>query len=169
MATSPFLVHVARLRKLVGSRTHEVVSAPIPGLEVTGSHVPEGSDVVVDVVLESVLGGVEASGTVEAQWVGECRRCREEATGRLVVPVRELYTTDGDGEDTYPLIDDTVDLEVLAHDAILLELPPAPLCRADCRGLCSMCGTDLNNEQCDCQAPRDPRFAALDVLKSEPI
>ena len=48
-------------------------------------------------------------------------------------------------------MNDTVDLEVLAHDALLLELPPAPLCRQDCRGLCSMCGADLNIEQCDCK------------------
>jgi uncharacterized protein len=166
MATSPFLVHVARLRRLVGSRSHEHVSAPISGLEVTGSGVPADAEVVVDVTLESVLGGVEVSGTVEAPWVGSCRRCLEEATGRLVVPVRELYTEDGDGEDTYPLTDDTVDLEVLAHDALLLELPAAPLCRPDCRGLCAMCGTELNVEQCDCEAPRDPRFSVLDVLKT---
>lgn len=167
MASSPFLVHVARLRRLVGSRSHEHVSAPIGGLEVTGSHVPENADVVVDVTLESVLGGVEVSGTVEAQWVGECRRCLEVATGRLVVLVREIYTEDGDGEDTYPLVDDTVDLEVLAHDALLLELPAAPLCRPDCRGLCTNCGADLNVDQCDCEAPMDPRFAVLDSLKTK--
>jgi uncharacterized protein len=166
MTASPFLVHVARLRRSRGSRSHELRSAPIPGLEITGSSVPEDSDVSVDVVLESVAGGIEASGTVEASWAGACRRCLAEASGRLVVPVRELYTETGDGEDTYPLVDDSVDLEVLAHDAVLLELPPAPLCRPDCLGICAMCGADLNEETCDCKPLGDPRFAVLDALRS---
>jgi uncharacterized protein len=165
MTGSQFLVHVARLRRSNGSRSHEKRSAPISDLVVTGSNVPEGSDVCVDVVLESIAGGIEVSGTVEAPWSGACRRCLAEATGTLVLPVRELYTESGDGEDTYPLDGETVDLEVLAHDAILLELPPAPLCRPDCRGLCPTCGADLNDRTCDCEPPRDPRFAALDVLR----
>jgi uncharacterized protein len=62
-------------------------------------------------------------------------------------------------------VNDTIDLEVLAHDAVLLELPPAPLCRQDCLGLCSMCGVDLNTESCNCRPVADSRFAVLDVLK----
>jgi uncharacterized protein len=166
MTASPFIVHVARLRRAPGTRSREHRSAPIPGLEVTGSSVPQGADVTVDVVLESVAGGIEVSGTVEAPWVGECRRCLSQASGRLVVPVRELYTESGDGEETYPLVGDTVDLEVLAHDAVLLELPPVPLCRAECEGLCSICGADLNVEHCECQPPIDPRFAVLDALRT---
>jgi uncharacterized protein len=61
---------------------------------------------------------------------------------------------------------ETLDLEVLAHDAILLELPAIPLCRPDCRGICSTCGADLNVAACDCEPPSDPRFAALDVLRA---
>lgn len=166
MAKNPFLVHVGRLRRTLGTRVHEQRRGPITGLEVTGSHVPEQADVVVDITLESISGGVEASGTVEAPWAGECRRCLEPAGGTLVVPVRELYMEGGDGEDAYALTDDTVDLEVLAHDALLLELPAAPLCRPDCKGLCSTCGSDRNVEECDCTPAPDPRFAALDVLKS---
>jgi len=165
MTASPFLVHVARLRRSLGTRSHERMSAPIPGLEITGSRVPEDSDVSVDVRLESVAGGVEASGTVEAPWVGACRRCLEVAKGTLVVKVRELYTEDGDGQETYPLVNDTVDLEVLAHDALLLELPPAPLCRPDCLGICPMCGADRNTEACECVPAPDPRFAVLDALR----
>jgi uncharacterized protein len=165
MGARPFVVHVARLKRQLGHRIEEHVSAPIAGLEITGSKVPEDSDVEVDVVIEAVAGGVEVSGTVESSWVGACRRCLEVATGRLVVPVRELFTEGGDGEEMYPLVDDKIDLEVLAHDAVLLELPAAPLCRPDCKGLCAMCGTELNDATCNCKAPVDARFAVLDVLK----
>ncbi len=39
-------------------------------------------------------------------------------------------------EDAYPIENDFVDLAPMVHDAILLELPLAPLCREECRGLC---------------------------------
>jgi uncharacterized protein len=55
-------------------------------------------------------------------------------------------------------------LRPLVRDALLLELPLAPLCREDCRGLCAHCGADLNDGPCDCAPPRDPRWDALDVL-----
>jgi uncharacterized protein len=46
-----------------------------------------------------------------------------------------------------------------------LDLPLAPLCREQCQGLCPHCGTDLNDETCDCQGPADPRWATLDELR----
>ena len=63
-------------------------------------------------------------------------------------------------------MEDAVDLAPMAHEAILSELPLAPLCRDDCLGLCSFCGNDRNTEPCRCVAPRDPRWASLDVLRS---
>ena len=41
-----------------------------------------------------------------------------------------------------------------------------PLCRADCPGLCPVCGIDLSMNRCDCdREPADPRWAALAALK----
>ncbi len=132
----PFLVHAARLRRTVGTRWHEVRRGTIEDLACSGSAVPPGSEVEVDVVLESVVGGVSVAGAVRARWAGSCRRCLAPAGGMLAVSVLEHYTKGGDGEETYPLHDGDVDLEPLVRDALLLELPPAPLCRAGCLGLC---------------------------------
>ncbi len=159
------MVHVAKLRRAVGTRWHEVRHGPLPDLDCSGSGVPEGAMPVADVVLESVLGGVSVAGTVRAPWTGACRRCLTPASGVLTLAVRELYTEDGDGDETYPLVHDEVDLEPLVRDAVLLELPLAPLCRPDCAGLCPTCGVNRNSESCRCEAPRDPRWGALDVLR----
>jgi uncharacterized protein len=161
----PFVVHVAKLRRLLGTRWHEVRSGPIDDLVCSGSEVPAGAEIHADVILEAIAGGVTVVGTVSAPWQGECRRCLTTATGTLTIPVRELYTPDGDGEDAYPLVDDEVDLEDLVHDAVLLELPIAPVCDEACRGLCPLCGVDRNQGDCTCEAPRDERWAALDVLR----
>jgi uncharacterized protein len=165
VAARPFLVHVAKLRRALGTRWHEVRSGAIDDLACSGSAVPQGADIRADVTLEAISGGISVEGVVEAPWTGECRRCLTTATGVLSIPVRELYTPDGDGEDAYPLVDDVVDLEVLIHDAVLLELPVAPVCDEDCRGLCPLCGSNLNEQACNCETPRDERWAALDVLR----
>ncbi|MHB8437868.1 MAG: YceD family protein [Acidimicrobiales bacterium] len=163
----PFVVHVARLRKHPGTRWHEVRQGPIDDLECSGSAVPEGAEVEVDVVLESVGGGIAVTGTVRAVWTGSCRRCLAPAGGEMALPVREHFTRDGDGEQTYPLVDEEIDLEQMARDAVLLELPQAPLCREGCAGLCPGCGADRNGEECGCTPEPDPRWAALDLLRGE--
>ena len=133
----PFVVHVAGLRRAVGSRWHERARDRSTDLDCSGSAVPDGAEPVADVVLEAVLGGVSVTGTVRAPWAGRVPALPgTPATGVLGCAVRELYTEDGDGEETYPLVDDEVDLEPLVRDAVLLELPLAPLCRPDCLGLC---------------------------------
>lgn len=164
-ATHPFLVHAAKLRRELGTRWHEVRRGSLPDLVCSGSAVPEEAEVEADVVLESILGGVAVTGTVRAPWRGSCRRCLAPAAGQVEVAVREHFTEDGDGEETYPLRDGEVDLEPLVRDAVLLDLPQAPLCRPDCRGLCPSCGADRNEQPCSCQPPRDERWAALDSLR----
>ncbi len=166
MRQTPFTVNVAGLRRAPGSRRQERRQGPIAGLEVSGSGLPRGAEVVVDVVLESVPGAVIARGWVAAPWAGACRRCLEEATGGVRADVVEVFEADHDPEHTYPLAGDQLDLEPMARDAVLLELPLAPLCREECRGLCPSCGANLNEGGCACQpALHDPRWAALDALR----
>jgi uncharacterized protein len=161
---SRFAVGVALLRKHPGTQRRLKLAAPITELEVSNARVSEGSDVTVEVVLESVLGGVVVTGTISADWEGECRRCLEAATGQLVARVRELYCDDADPELGYSMTADWLDLEPLAHDACILELPLAPLCGSDCLGLCPECGVNRNHETCTCMEKTDPRWAALSGL-----
>ncbi len=61
---------------------------------------------------------------------------------------------------------DTVDIDELAREQILLALPTRQLCREDCKGLCPTCGADLNTGTCQCELQEvDPRWAALAALK----
>ena len=64
--------------------------------------------------------------------------------------------------------DDTIDLGQLMREQFFLALPMKPLCRDDCRGLCPMCGTNLNRGTCACtRAWEDPRLAVLKTLRKE--
>ena len=140
-------------------------------MQVTETVVPEGSLLDVDVTLEAVPGmggGVLATGTAATGWQAQCRRCSAPIDGRLQVAFQEEYVPRAVEGETYPIVNETVDLEVVAREAILLDLPLAPLCREECAGLCPTCGADLNDGACPC-APQavDPRWSALGALAIE--
>ncbi len=57
---------------------------------------------------------------------------------------------------------DEIDLGQLMREQFYLALPMKPLCSADCKGLCPVCGTNLNSGTCDCNRDwQDPRLAVL--------
>ena len=61
------------------------------------------------------------------------------------------------------------DLDSLVREDILLTLEPKTLCKPDCKGLCPMCGADLNETACSCKKPTDPRLAVLQQLLTDEI
>ena len=149
-----------------GTRRRVQRRGTLDDLDVTGSAVAEDAEVQVDVMLEAVPEAVIARGVVESRWQGACRRCLTAVSGELRSEVVEVFEKNPATEQTYPLRGDQLDLELLARDAVLLELPHAPLCHEECQGLCPGCGAELNRGQCDCEVETgDPRWAALDVLR----
>ena len=164
----PFVVNVADLVHRPGARRREQVSGTLSGLRVVDTSVPDTGQVVVDALLEWVSDGILASGVTTAPWVGECRRCLRPVGGDLAVDFRELFEDEPRDGDSYPLRKDHLDLGPLAREALLLDLPLAPICADECQGLCPSCGADRNVGHCDCPGdPGDSRWAALDVLRGD--
>jgi len=54
-----------------------------------------------------------------------------------------------------------IDLCIGIKEAIVLFLPIAPLCRADCLGLCPVCGQNLNKKKCKCRIKGTGLFMPL--------
>ncbi len=77
---------------------------------------------------------------------------------------RELES--GDENDDYILVPTgTIDMDELVMTDVTLEVPFQLLCREDCKGLCPMCGSDLNVKTCDCNKKQvDPRLEKLKML-----
>jgi len=62
--------------------------------------------------------------------------------------------------------DQKIDLAQLMREQFYLALPMKPLCGDGCRGLCPVCGTNLNRGTCDCNREwEDPRLAVLKNIK----
>lgn len=121
----------------------------------------------LDATLRSLTDGVVVRGMVEVDAELTCKRCLAVWSEHLQIPFEQVYRRHpDDADDELGLVDGhAVDLEPAIHDEVSLSLPAAPLCREDCRGLCAVCGTDLNEAPCDGHGDgSDSPFAALKQL-----
>lgn len=171
---SPLVLDTHELARRPGTMSRVQRSAPAPddlGTEVIG--IPPGSDLVLDLRLESVMEGVLVSGTVRAGATGECVRCLDEIREDVEVELQELYAypdargaavvaEDDDEDPLRELEGDLIDLEPALRDVLVPALPFQPVCRPDCPGLCARCGArlaDVGPEHG--HEDLDPRWAQL--------
>lgn len=164
----PLVVGVADLLRRPGNHREEHIEVVLGGLSVSGTAVPPGERVTLDLRLDAVNAGVVATGSIGAAWEGECRRCLRVVRGSITAHVQEIYEAEPVDGETSKLDVDRIDLEPLARETVLLELPLAPLCQDDCAGLCAECGADRNVVDCGhTLEPADDRWSALDALRFE--
>jgi uncharacterized protein len=106
---------------------------------------------------------------LRAHLSGACMRCLGFAEIDRPVSAREFFDPDAPASDELHsdyVVKDQLQLSTWARDAVALELPEQILCRADCAGLCPVCGKDLNVEPHEhLDRDPDPRWAALEGLK----
>jgi DUF177 domain-containing protein len=103
---------------------------------------------------------------------GPCQRCLEDASLELEIDSREVDQTGAEDEELQsPYVEgDELDVSRWAQDAVALALPARILCRADCAGLCPVCGESRNDadpEQHRHEGGGDPRWEKLRELRLE--
>jgi uncharacterized protein len=162
---APLVLDTRELGRRPGSMRHVRTSVPAPdgwGLELV--HVTAGTELELDLRLESVMDGVLVTGVARAEVSAECGRCLTPVTDAVTADLQELFAYSPDeSDDEAPTLDgDLIDLEPLVRDALVLSLPLNPVCRDDCSGLCPGCG-ERRSELPDDHAhdETDPRWAAL--------
>lgn len=165
---SPLLVNVAELLRRAGSIREIDRQIDVAEFVFDDTRIVEGSKVDVELTLEALTDGIVVHGKLQADWKFECRRCLRPLNGRTEVEVQELYQAVISDPDAYPITGEQLDLLEMARENVLLAVPLAPLCRAECPGLCPQCGADLQSAPCSCSRQiRDERWAALDALKTD--
>ena len=136
---------------------HSQVSLRLGDVTVRGTMVVEGK-------VRGTVDGVFAVFEARAPAHFVCVRCLTEWDGEVSATGTQHYSRIPD-EDGYRIDDRHIDLGGPATDELSLGLPVAPLCRDDCKGLCPICGTDLNTDPCDGHGEEsDSPFAVLKDL-----
>lgn len=187
---SPWAVSVAQVASRPGQSKEIDATFPAPsgiGDEIVG--VDEGTDVSVVGSFDSIVDGLILNARISAPVHAECTRCLKPIQRDWTVNVTSFFpyedksaagkngkeeevdiiAGEDEAEDTYPLLDGGAwaDLEALLRDTLVEELPLQPLCKPDCKGLCSQCGEDLNEHPDHHHDVTDIRFAALEGLKAK--
>ena len=141
---------------------------------------PQGID--YDVSLTNAGEGILVTGVIRAHVEGICDRCLDPAEFDVVGEVDEYYlfeepaeevSEDDDDALDYFLVqpDNTIELSDAFMSAIIMETPFVVLCDPDCKGLCPVCGENLNEHDCGHAAQAEEErvaaspFAVLADLK----
>jgi uncharacterized protein len=115
----------------------------------------------VDGTAKGTVDGVIADFTVSAPAHFTCVRCLTDWDGHVEATGTRHFTRIPD-EDGYAIEGRQIDLTGPATDELALAMPATPTCRPDCRGLCPICGSDLNSDPCDGHGEdSDSPFAVL--------
>ncbi len=130
-----------------------------------------------DLRLNNLIGAVRVTRTPQGILVQvdfqtlidlECVRCLTDFQQTLKIDFTELYAfSPRYVTDSGLIMPETgvIDLAPVLREYILLEIPISPLCRLDCKGLCPICGNNLNESTCTHEDDSgDPRLASLKSL-----
>ncbi|WP_138206696.1 YceD family protein [Haloimpatiens lingqiaonensis] len=103
-------------------------------------------------------------GHVEGEVILTCSRCLDKFNYKLDLDIEEIISTNPEDKDENIIFIDNNKLNIddIIVNNIIMSLPVKRLCRENCKGLCQLCGTNLNYSNCNCKdEDTDPRLAKL--------
>ncbi len=166
---------------LSGWRSADVVQQTLmaselwPSLKWQGQEIRFKEPVQLSLELTGEQGSLLVRGEIAAELELACSRCAEDFVLPMRLTMNEVIPLasdeDQDGCWNFAYLDrerDELDLSELSIQVLLENLPLQPLCSQECRGLCPICGKNLNSGDCDCQVETiDPRLAILRQLLNQ--
>ncbi len=153
-----------------------VTAREYPGLLEFGE---DHSDLTISGSVSRTETGFYVTGNVAMSLNLSCSRCLSGFTYNLKTNFSDQFVPENDDlvdPDDLQFVDenptykgDSLNLNELITESIVLAIPMKVVCRDDCQGICSECGQVLNEKTCQCNRVKpDPRLAVLaDLLKSE--
>lgn len=138
--------------------THDDITYPVANktlVELTLSHIGERK--------------VKVEGNAKVSLLIPCNRCLDDVEVPFVIDFEREFDFKTSDEDRIKELDETnylsgynLDLDLLVYNEMLLDFPMKVLCDEDCKGICSICGTNLKRGSCNCSAePTDPRMSII--------
>ena len=104
-----------------------------------------------------------------------CDRCLEDVEVKVTLDFKHKIDTESDAYDQSEDLDEnnyidgySLDVEQLVCNELLVGWPTKILCSEDCKGICNVCGQNLNKGTCNCEdTGLDPRMSVIrDVFKN---
>lgn len=176
-----FGMNVVRARKCIGAvmlinlsnvltSEGKQITKEIP-LEMTcfesrmGSFALAASSVILQIT-NAGPGRAKIEGGVKLTFQTKCDRCLRDVPTELELRfdrIAAVLEPEDEEADELGLTEEgQLDVETFVHNEILVNWPAKILCREDCKGICPVCGQDLNEGSCGCDTfVPDPRMAVI--------
>lgn len=134
-------------------------------LDIDENTIQISDNIIVDTEISYTGRLFQVNGKISFRAKRVCDRCLESYTKKMVIPFAEVYqesTAEPKEDDAIVFEGTTIDLSDVVREMIMLADFSKSLCKEDCKGLCLKCGTNLNEQDCQCDRHIiDPRLAAL--------
>lgn len=165
-------INIASIKNYEGKSIPIDCELAIPGRE--GDDFEVVGPIKVNGVIRNFGGTIEleAKGLAVLKFV--CDRCAEEYSRDISFDIDEDFKENERFSDAESNIEnpdiiyfsgDTLNLDEYVYSSLVISLPGKHLCSDDCKGLCPLCGVNLNHSSCSCNTEvTDPRFDILDSL-----
>ncbi|QEK12015.1 DUF177 domain-containing protein [Crassaminicella thermophila] len=160
------------LTELVEGQKKELdleVEAKIENIGYFGDEIPLVAPVVFKGKIYNANGEIYIEGIVESTGEFSCYRCLEKFQKKIIGEIHEklIYESSPQAEiEEYFIIkNNMINISEIMENVLISALPMKIVCDEQCRGLCLVCGENLNKHQCNCEKDEiDPRLAKLKDL-----
>lgn len=145
------IINLKQLFNIVGETKDFGYSIPVSELsDISG--VGFASPVDISGKLINRAGVVYLKYSVSVTLVQLCDRCLRELKNDYRFEFEHIVVSSvSNDNDEYIVADgESIDMNEIAVTDMLLQLPSKFLCSEDCKGLCMVCGCDLNESECNC-------------------
>lgn len=158
---------VARLKRSPGDSARYSLAVDLPPLDFSGEDIVFDGPVKAELVVSNNGKVMAVEGMAEGKLELSCSRCLKHFSFDFKVPVDEKYSLaqEGEKEEIQTFAGDFIDITPEVLNSILLALPMKAVCSEGCKGLCPVCGANLNQGRCGCATEDiDLRFSVLKEL-----
>lgn len=145
---------------------------PLNDQEFAGEEIRFTSQAAMEGTYSMSGEGVTVRGELKVEYTRQCSLCLSPVAARAECEFEDMFYKEQNPEDPNDLFlieNYTIDMTAYAESLVFLNMPMTAKCRPDCKGMCPVCGANLNISQCSCgraDTPSDTRkpFAALEDL-----
>jgi uncharacterized protein len=142
--------------KEIGNRKKIVKEFNISNLDYADQDIETTDKFVLNIDIYNTGDSFIINGTLKGSIILKCSRCLEKFPYPLNITLNEELLK-------IEILDiSRVKIDKYLYENILISIPIKSLCSKHCKGLCPICGQNLNYGQCDCKSVNiDPRLEKL--------
>ncbi len=163
-------INIASVLRNEGATKEFSGNVELGTLDYMGSTLSFKEPLAVNGKVYSIGGALEISAEITGEYTTVCSRCGKPVSAQLSAQLFESIDSEFSDidEECITVSGNVIDISGSIDACIFEQLPMQPLCMEECKGLCPVCGIDLNKNECNCETKvYDPRFAIFRNLSKE--